>query len=140
MAKKLNDNDRLILKTREQIEDSLKKIKESESGFIKRTNFILEWNGISYNLNVIPQEQIALLMWQLSSYRDFLILKNLPIKLKYTQDITIDDWLHDLEKQLFKNNLVSEKVRLKKLQDLLQSKLTEETKTSLELEDLISQI
>lgn len=140
MAKKLNENDKLILKTKEQIEISLQKIKETEKGFIKKTNFILEWNNNTFNLNVIPQEQIAILMWQLTSYKEFLINKNLPLKIKYSQDYTIDDWLHDLEKQHLKNNLSAEKTRLSNLQKLLESKLTEETKTSLELENLISQI
>ena len=140
MAKKLNENDKLILKTKEQIEISLQKIKETEKGFIKKTNFILEWNNNTFNLNVIPQEQIAILMWQLTSYKEFLINKNLPLKIKYSQDYTIDDWLHDLEKQHLKKNLSAEKTRLSNLQKLLESKLTEETKTSLELENLISQI
>lgn len=140
MAKKLNDNDKLILNTKKEIDELLKKISETEKGFIKRTNFILDWNGNKYNLNVLPQDQNAFLRWQLTDYKKFLVENNLPLKISYNQEITIDDWLHDLEKVYSKNELASEKNRLKRLQDLLQSKLTEETKTSLELQELVSQV
>lgn len=79
------NNDEMVLKLKQQIEDKKKKIKLGEK-FSPVTNCSISMNGIRYNLHATSKENLVMLLVNLN------ILKNSAEELGYEKEFEIDGY------------------------------------------------
>lgn len=133
MATKKVSNDTLILNAKARIEEQKAKIKSHEK-FNPVTNCHLELFNKVYNLNVCNRDELLMLMATLHSF------------IQYAQEdfkiagFKISQWLEDVSSKFKVLNIKTEKDRLILLEQALHSRLTHDTRVSLEIDDLIKNI
>jgi hypothetical protein len=123
-------NDKLILQLKKEIEDKKALLAKSEK-FIPETNCSLTLFGIKYNLHVQTSNQLAFLK---------AFLKSLDSPNLILEGYKIEDWIKDIDVKYSMLNIQLEKDRLKTLENKLYSLLSNETKVSLEIEDIMKSI
>ena len=123
-------NDRLILKLKKEIEDKKSLLAKSEK-FIPETNCSLTLFGIKYNLHVQTSNQLLFL-------KAFLNSLNSPDLI--LEGYKVEDWIKDIDVKYSMLNIQFEKDRLKALENKLYSLLSNDTKVSLEIENIMNSI
>jgi len=129
-----NTNDKEILKLKDII-----KIKKDKLGkltrFNPKTNCILELNGEKINIHVATKSKLLLLIAQLRVLSDAL-KKEYPEETLIIGTYNVQDWIDDLKSKFEYANEQDERARLDALEKKLTSLLTEETSTSLVIDDI----
>lgn len=123
-------NDKLILQLKKEIEQKKSLLAKSDK-FIPETNCSLTLFGIKYNLHVQTSNQLLFL-------KAFLNSLNSPDLI--LEGYKVEDWIKDIEVKYSILNIQSEKDRLKVLENKLYSLLSNDTKVSLEIEDIMKSI
>ena len=129
------NNDEKIIKLKQQIEE-----KRNELGKLKKftpiTNCILELDGVTTNIQILPKEKLALLLVKLNLYK--MSMENL--KMSFDKIIIsgydIRDWMSDV---LAKINVISykeEEQKLKTMENKLIELLSSEKKTELAIDEI----
>lgn len=138
MFMKKNNNDKIILDLKKQVELKKKLLKDSEK-FNPYTNCSLLFHGERYNINVIDGNTILILLATLNSFRESL-RSIFPEETLEISGFSVDHWIDDLKSKFRVLNRRLEMERLKKLEARLHNLLSLDTKIELEIEDLKSQI
>lgn len=131
-------NDKVILDLKKEIE-AKKKLLSSEPKFLPVTNCNLELDGTRYNLHVVNQETLLMLIAKLSAMKTALAIV-MPNETLTFGGYPAAVWLEDLSMKFKVQNVSRERDRLQKLEANLHALLSIDTKVELEIEDLKSQI
>jgi len=131
-------NDKVILSLKKQIEEK-KKLLSEITKFSPITNCSLELDGVRYNIHTQSKENLLLLVAKINSLKKSLYAM-LPEESLIISGYRAEDWLEDLVLKFKTLNTKLEKERLSELEKKLTTLLTNETRVSLELDDLKNQI
>lgn len=131
-------NDKVILDLKKEIE-SKKKLLSKTTKFNPVTNCSLTLNNVNYNLHTLQKDQLLLLLASVSSLQREL-KTILPEEKLIISGFSSDSWIVDITSKFNNLNISLEKERLKTLEGKLHNLLSSDTKVSLEIEDLKSQI
>lgn len=126
------NNDIKILKLKEQIAKKKEELKDIER-FSPVTNCSIELEGVRYNLNVLPKDQLQFLAIKLQSF------KSAAEVLKVKLDISgfyVGDWIDDILSKLKILNIKEEKANLKQMESKLDRLLSNEKKVELEINEI----
>lgn len=129
-------NDTLILELQKKIAAKKSQIKVNR--FEPITNAALSLDDKNYNLHVVTFEQACLLLAKIQSYID-------GFKVHFEEDLTIgsykaSDWCQDLKARIQFLGSKQEQERLNVLEQELEKRLSEQKKTSLDLERIMKSI
>lgn len=132
----MSKNDDRILELKKQIEKKKEDIAGRKVRFVPETNCILEINSERYNLNVVVDDVLTLLMIKLNMYNmsaDSLEIPH-PIISGYTSDM----WIQDIKSKLAVSGLKHEENELRKMEAKLIKLLSDDKKTELEIDEIAS--
>ena len=134
-------NDERILELKKQIE-----AKKEKLGKIKRfspiTNCLIGLEGQRYNINVLPKEDLKLLLVKLNGYYISMTSYNSNENKDYKiESLTIGgyeitDWINDIESKLILLSQKEEERGLKTMEDKLTQLLSEDKQTELEIDEI----
>lgn len=124
-----------IEKQRTEIEKSEKEIRSK--GFV--TNMRLVVGDLSFNLQVQQNISLIELAGHILQKNDYFM--KACSELNHHEDFIIsgfskDDWMHDIDLKIRKNKLVDKKSDLKKKEDFLNKKFSQEKKDQNDLEQI----
>lgn len=130
-------NDDRIIELKKQIETKKDELKNKNVRFQPETNCILVLDGVTYNINVLPQDELRLLAIKLNLFRmsaeDLNYdISSYPVICGYT----ITKWLHDVNNKIDVNTYNEEKKKLNKLEKDLTALLSSEKQTELKIDEL----
>jgi hypothetical protein len=131
-----NANDEKILGLRKQIEEKKSKLKGAKKKFVPITNCSLEIDGVRFNLNVLPKEQLISLLVKLNIYK--LSISDLKL-IDYTiSGYKVDDWMTDIKSKLEISALMEEERKLHEMEVKLEMLLSDDKKIELEIGEIES--
>jgi hypothetical protein len=129
-------NDKKILALRAKIEEKKNKIEKTK--FVPITNCSIELDGIRHNIQVLSKDQLTFLLIKLNSY--FLSMIDLESNYKTVScnisGYSIKEWLTDIKLKLDVLSQKNEEANLKALENKLNTLLSEDKKTEIELESI----
>lgn len=129
-------NDLKILELRKQVEDKKKELELKRTRFNPTTNCVLDLEGNKFNLNVLNEEPLTLLMLRLNLYS--MSAKSLNIKTPTVSGYTIDSWIADIKNKIATIETRKEETNLKLIEAKLEKLLSDEKKTELEIDEIAS--
>lgn len=135
----LSKNDKGILSLKKEVEEKKKALKASEK-FSPITNCSLYIENKNYNLNVLDKEQICYLIGLLRGLKDNCEKELTSVKDFKLSGFYISEWISDLKAKYSNLDRKLEEERLKALEKRLHTLLSTDTKVSLELDEIKSQI
>lgn len=128
------NNDLRILELKKQIETKKKDLLLRNVRFSPETNCVLELDGLKFNLNVLDDVALMLLMLKINMY--IVSARNLNIPLPVLSGYSVDLWISDIKNKLAVSGMKREEADLKKMEAKLDMLLSEDKKTELEIDDI----
>ena len=129
------NNDEKIIKLKQQIED-----KRTKLGNLKRftpiTNCILELDGITTNIQILPKEKLALLLVKLNLYKMSIENLNMSLDEIIINGYNIGDWMCDILAKIDIISYKEEEQKLKTMESKLVELLSKEKKTELAIDEI----
>ena len=129
------NNDEKIIKLKQQIED-----KRTKLGNLKRftpiTNCILELDGITTNIQILPKEKLALLLVKLNLYKMSMEDLNMSFDKIMISGYDIRDWIIDILAKIDIISYKEEEQKLKTMESKLVELLSKEKKTELAIDEI----
>lgn len=129
------NNDEKIIKLKQQIED-----KRTKLGNLKRftpiTNCILELDGITTNIQILPKEKLALLLIKLNLYKMSIENLNMSLDEIIINGYNIGDWMSDILAKIDIISYKEEEQKLKTMESKLVELLSKEKKTELAIDEI----
>lgn len=129
----MGKNDDKIIMLRKQIEDKKSTLKRVGK-FIPITNCTLPIDEVRYNLNVLTDYDLTMLLLKLNIYK--ISAENLKLDNVLIGGYQISEWMSDIKAKLEILNYNKEERMLKQLETKLTTMLSEEKKTELELDEI----
>lgn len=130
MVRKNDDKILELKKVIEKKKEDLKKIKK----FSPVTNLVLHLEDKTYNLNVLDYDSLRFLLIKLNSY--LLSAHNLSMDDFEISGYLLSDWLDDIRGKILMLEMRKKETELKMLENKLESMLSDDKKTELELEQI----
>ena len=129
-------NDERILELKKQIE--IKKDKLSKAArFTPVTNCSIELDGVRSNIQVLPKDQLVLLMVKLNSY--LMSAKGLEIAEGFEiSGYHVSNWISDIQSKIDILSRKDEERNLKAMEDKLLKLLSDGKKVELEIDEIES--
>lgn len=137
METNMLSNDERILELKKQIEERKDGLKKNTKRFQPDTNCILNLDNVTYNLNVLTQDELIHLAIKLNSLR--LSAEDMGYDALFTPIIngySIIEWLHDVNNKIEYNNYNEEKKKLNLLEKQLTALLSSDKQTELKIDEL----
>jgi hypothetical protein len=129
------NNDEKIIKLKQQIEE-----KRNKLGNLKRftpiTNCILELDGITTNIQILPKEKLALLLVKLNLYKMSMENLNMSLDEIIINGYNIGDWMSDILAKIDIISYKEEEQKLKTMESKLVELLSKEKKTELAIDEI----
>ena len=129
------NNDEKIIKLKQQIEE-----KRTKLGNLKRftpiTNCILELDGITTNIQILPKEKLALLLVKLNLYKMSIENLNMFLDEIIINGYNIGDWMSDILAKIDIISYKEEEQKLKTMESKLVELLSKEKKTELAIDEI----
>lgn len=125
-------NDDKIMQLKTVIENKKEELKKYKK-FIPVTNCILDLDGKKYNLNVLQENELVLLLVKLDSY--FVSAERLHVNL-ILSGYDVLDWIEDIRDKLKDVEKKKKESELNKMESKLTTLLSDNKKTELELSDI----
>ena len=129
------NNDEKIIKLKQQIEE-----KRNKLGNLKRftpiTNCILELDGITTNIQILPKEKLALLLVKLNLYKMSMEDLNMSFDKIMISGYDIRDWIIDILAKIDIISYKEEEQKLKTMESKLVELLSKEKKTELAIDEI----
>lgn len=127
-----NENDKKVLLLKEKIKEKKASIKKMV--LTPLTNCSLEFEGIRHNLHVLKEETLTYLLIKLNSM--VMSMSNLSIKEFKLSGYDIKEWVTDIKQKLAVLTIKEEEASLKHLESKLDTLLSSDKKTELELDNI----
>lgn len=129
-------NDEKILELKAKIDEKRKKIGTLERHkFVPETNCSIEIDGARYNLHAASKSNLVFLLCKLQSLKDAAKVYHCESQLVIS-GYNIQTWIDDVLSRLKSLDYSSNMKRLKSLEDRLDSMLSDDMKTELELQEI----
>ena len=129
------NNDEKIIKLKQQIQD-----KRNELGSLKKftpiTNCILELDGVTTNIQILPKEKLALLLVKLNLYKMSIENLNMSLDEIIINGYNIGDWMSDILTKIDIISYKEEEQKLKTMESKLVELLSKEKKTELAIDEI----
>jgi hypothetical protein len=129
------NNDEKIIKLKQQIEG-----KRNKLGNLKRftpiTNCILELDGITTNIQILPKEKLALLLVKLNLFKMSMENLNMSLDEIIINGYNIGDWMSDILAKIDIISYKEEEQKLKTMESKLVELLSKEKKTELAIDEI----
>lgn len=130
----MNQNDEKILSLKKLIEERKKELGEKRK-FAPITSCSIELDGQRYNLNTLARGGLNLILVKLRSYEMAAEDLDLPDMI-YISGFTTRDWIADIQAKLEILSRKAKEAQLKELEDKLNTMLSEDKRTELELDSI----
>lgn len=130
----MSKNDDRIIELKKSIAIKKKELSEKKVRFTPETNCILELEGNMFNLNVVSDDILMMLMIRLNMY--VMSASDLGIAMPVMSGYTVDVWISDIKNKLAVSKLKKEEVNLKKMESKLDKLLSDDRKTELEIDEI----
>lgn len=131
-------NDERILNAKKEIAEK-KALLANVMAFRPTTNANFTLFGTRYNLHVVNKEQLVFLAGVLNNLQKS-ANEIFPGEVLKIDSYSTDQWLADIKARYQVLERTNEEAKLKQLEDNLHKLLTNDTKVTLELDNLLSQI
>lgn len=125
-------NDDKIMQLKAIIEKKKEELKKYKK-FCPVTNCVLDLDGKKYNLNVLQENELVLLLVKLDSYLVSANRLNLTLMLS---GYDVLDWIEDIRDKLKDVEKKKKESELNKMESKLTTLLSDNKKTELELSDI----
>lgn len=125
-------NDDKIMQLKVIIEKKKEELKKYKK-FCPVTNCVLDLDGKKYNLNVLQENELVLLLVKLDSY--FVSAERLHVNL-ILSGYDVLDWIEDIRDKLKDVEKKKKESELNKMESKLTTLLSDNKKTELELSDI----
>jgi hypothetical protein len=125
-------NDEKVLNLKKKIEE--KKAKIGTTRFSPITNCIIEFRDGRKNIQTLKNEDLTILLIELNSFR--MSMKDLGIKNCTISGYDISDWIQDIKSRLAVIVQKKEEAELKTLEKKLDTLLSSDKRTELELDSI----
>ena len=132
----MSKNDDRILELRKQIEKKKDDIASRKVKFSPETNCVLDFDGERYNLNVVSDDTLTLLIIRLNMYN--MSADNLKMQYPIISGYSTDLWIQDIKSKLAVSGMKKEENDLKKMEAKLTKLLSDDKKTELEIDEIAS--
>ena len=130
----MSKNDDRILELRKQIEKKKDDIASRKVKFAPETNCVLDFDGERYNLNVVSDDTLTLLIIRLNMYN--MSADNLKMQYPIISGYSTDLWIQDIKSKLAVSGMKKEENDLKKMEAKLTKLLSDDKKTELEIDEI----
>ena len=130
----MSKNDERILELKKQIDVKKKELSKKKVRFSPETNCMLDLDGLKYNLNVLQDDALALLLIKLNTY--VMSAKDLDIDIPKISGYSVELWISDIRSKLESVKIKEEEKNLKSNEKLLEQLLSEDKKTELMLDEI----
>lgn len=131
-----NSNDDRILKLKEQVENKKKEIKKIKK-FSPLTNCSMELDGVRYNINVLPKQQLLDVLMKLQ----ILLTASKELEIVYSfSGYTVNEWFIDVKSKYDYFNVKEEEGKLKAMESKLHQLLSTDKQTELELDKIAKEM
>ena len=130
----MSKNDDRILELRKQIEKKKDDIASRKVKFSPETNCVLDFDGERYNLNVVSDDTLTLLIIRLNMYN--MSADNLKMQYPIISGYSTDLWIQDIKSKLAVSGMKKEENDLKKMEAKLTKLLSDDKKTELEIDEI----
>ena len=137
MIKMANKNDDRIIELKKQIEAKKDELKNKNVKFQPDTNCVLVLDGVTYNINVLSQDELIHLAIKLNSLR--MSAEDLNYDTLFYPVLcghTLVEWLHDINNKIDVIKYNEEKKKLNKLEKDLTALLSDDKQTELKINEL----
>ncbi|MEB9013988.1 hypothetical protein P4H82_27855 [Bacillus cereus] len=130
-----NSNDAVVLQLQGKVEEKKKKLAALKA--LRRnsvTKCILEWEGKNINFNVAGKDELTLLLVKIHTLfvaADDLLLEDFGDT--KVQGHTLDEWVQDIKGKIKEKDILNEEQQVKAIEKKLDTMLSTEKKTELEL-------
>ncbi len=129
------NNDEKIIKLKQQIEGKRKSLAKVKR-FTPITNCILELDGITTNIQILPKEKLALLLVKLNLYKMSIENLNMSLDEIIINGYNIGDWMSDILAKIDIISYKEEEQKLKTMESKLVELLSKEKKTELAIDEI----
>ena len=129
------NNDEKIIKLKQQIEEKRKSLAKAKR-FTPITNCILELDGITTNIQILPKEKLALLLVKLNLYKMSIENLNMSLDEIIINGYNIGDWMSDILAKIDIISYKEEEQKLKTMESKLVELLSKEKKTELAIDEI----
>lgn len=129
-------NDKKILGLKTLIAEKKEKLEKAK--FVPITNCSIEFEGVRSNIQVLGKDQLTLLLIRLNAYR--LSMVDLGIDECPISGYDLKDWITDIKLRVKVLDLKKEEESLKALERKLETLLSDDKKTELELSSIASML
>lgn len=130
----MSKNDDKILELKRQIDTKKKDLASRKVKFSPETNCILDLDGVKYNLNVVADDELIMLMLRLNIY--VISSRDLDLPVPVVGGYSVDMWISDIKCKLAVSALKKEEIELRKMEAKLDKLLSDDKKTELELDEI----
>ena len=128
-------NDEKIIKLKQQIEGKRKSLAKAKK-FVPITNCILELDGITTNIQILPKEKLALLLIKLNLFKMSMENLNMSLDEIIINGYNIGDWMSDILTKIDIISYKEEEQKLKTMESKLVELLSKEKKTELAIDEI----
>lgn len=130
-----NSNDAVVLQLQGKVEEKKKKLAAlKKNRHTSTTKCILEWEGKNINFNVAGKDELTLLLVKIHTLfvaADDLLLEDFGDT--KVQGHTLDEWIQDIKGKIKEKDILNEEQQVKAIEKKLDTMLSTEKKTELEL-------
>ena len=130
----MSKNDDRILELKKKIDEKKDNITNKKVKFVPKTNCVLIFDGMNYNLNVCQYEDLKLLLIKLNSYA--ISAKDLGYEDFVISGYNVSEWMNDIRNKMEVIELKKEEVMLKSMESKLDKLLSNDKKTELEIDEI----
>ncbi|PWM31526.1 MAG: hypothetical protein DBX58_06280 [Clostridiales bacterium] len=130
----MSKTDVTILSLKKQIEEKREELQKKKFRFAPETNCILPFEGNSYNINVVSENILKLLLIKLNMYA--MSARELKMKMPEFGGYSVELWMEDIKNRLALIELKNEEADLKAKEDKLSKLLSNDKKTELAIQEI----
>lgn len=132
-------NDEKILELKSQIANKKEVLKKQNKRFNPLTNCIIDFENQKQNIQVLNKDQLVMILVKLNSY--LMSAKDLKLTdVVIISGYNINEWIVDIKNRLESMSYKEEENKLKIMEDKLDKLLSEEKKTELEINSIMSEL
>lgn len=130
----MSKTDTTIMNLKKQIEEKMEDLQKKKFRFAPETNCVLPFETHSYNINVLKEDELKLLLIKLNMY--VMSANDLKMESPEFGGYSVDLWMEDIKNKLALIAIKKEEADLKAKAEKLSKMLSTDKKTELAIQEI----